>query len=140
MKLKRGKLLVDPPTSASSDIAFILIIFFLVCASVQPETGLGQNLPKAEIEPEKPNQSQNLEVSITPSSILINGNPMQLDAFRTRIATELAKKNREADKVVVVKSAPETKYEQWVAASQAIDEAGGTLTLEIEVKETITLD
>ena len=28
MKLKRGKLLVDPPSSASSDIAFILIIFF----------------------------------------------------------------------------------------------------------------
>ena len=28
MKLRRGKHMVDPPTSASSDIAFILIIFF----------------------------------------------------------------------------------------------------------------
>lgn len=140
MKLRRGNPLVDPPTSASSDIAFILIIFFLVCASVQPETGLGQNLPKAETEPEKPNQSQNIEVSITPSSILINGNPMQLEAFRGRIANELADKTSEADKVVVVKSSPETKYERWVAVSQAIDKAGGTLTLEIESRETITVD
>ena len=31
MKLKRGKMLIDPPASASSDIALILIIFFLVC-------------------------------------------------------------------------------------------------------------
>ena len=53
MKLKRGKLLVDPPTSASSDIAFILIIFFLVCASVQPETGLAQDLPQTEAKEEK---------------------------------------------------------------------------------------
>ena len=48
MKLKRGKMLIDPPASASSDIAFILIIFFLVCAAVQPETGLAQILPKTE--------------------------------------------------------------------------------------------
>ena len=40
MKLKRGKMLVDPPDCASSDIAFTLIIFFLVCAAVQPETGI----------------------------------------------------------------------------------------------------
>ena len=38
MKLQRGKVLVDPPASASSDIAFILIIFFLVCAAVHALT------------------------------------------------------------------------------------------------------
>ena len=72
MKLKRGQVLVDPPASASSDIAFILIIFFLVCASVEPETGLAQNLPQTEEKEEKRDQSQNLEVSITPSSIVLN--------------------------------------------------------------------
>ena len=140
MKLKRGKLLVDPPTSASSDIAFILIIFFLVCASVQPETGLGQTLPKAETQEEKPNQSQNLEVTITPSSITLNGNPLQIEAFRQRVTAELAKKTKEADKVVVVKSSPDTTYDRWIQVSQAIDAAGGTLTLEIENKQTITVD
>ena len=60
MKLKRGKLLVDPPASASSDIAFILIIFFLVCAAVQPETGIAQILPKTEEETEKQKQSKNI--------------------------------------------------------------------------------
>ncbi|NIP92707.1 MAG: biopolymer transporter ExbD, partial [Akkermansiaceae bacterium] len=60
-----GKLLVDPPAASSSDIAFILIIFFLVCASVQPETGLSQTLPRTEAKEEKKDQSRNLEVSIT---------------------------------------------------------------------------
>ena len=35
MKLHSNKLLAEPPAGASSDIAFILIVFF-ACASVQP--------------------------------------------------------------------------------------------------------
>ncbi|BCX49277.1 hypothetical protein HAHE_31850 [Haloferula helveola] len=140
MKLKRGQLLVDPPASSSSDIAFILIIFFLVCASVQPETGLSQSLPQTEAKEEKRDQSQNLEVSITPSSIVLNGSPLQLEQFRERIATELAKKTREVDKVVVVKSTPDTTYDRWIHVSQAIDDAGGVLTLELASERTITLE
>ena len=56
MKLPRRQLLVDPPAASSSDIAFILIIFFLVCASVQPETGMAQTLPRTEEEEDKLSQ------------------------------------------------------------------------------------
>ena len=140
MKLRRGKLLTDPPAASSSDIAFILIIFFLVCASVQPETGIAQSLPRTESKEEKKEQSKNLEVSITPSSIVLNGSPLQLPAFSQRIATALAEKQRPEDKVVVVKSAPETPYDQWIRVSQAIDQAGGVITLELTSERTITVD
>ncbi len=139
MKLKRGKMLIDPPACASSDIAFTLIIFFLVCAAVQPETGMSQALPKTESQSEKRDQSQNLEVSITPSSIVLNGNPLPIEDFRKRITSELSKKNREADRIVVVKSAPDTPYPIWLAVSQAIDQAGGILTLELETEKTINV-
>ena len=89
MKLKRGKMLVDPPASASSDIAFILIIFFLVCAAVQPETGLAQILPKTEEQVEKREQSKNIEVSITPTSIVLDGSPLQLPEFTRRLTAAL---------------------------------------------------
>lgn len=138
MKLKRGQLLIDPPGSASSDIAFILIIFFLVCASVQPEDGHDQRLPRAEPETEQPNQSKNLEVSITPNSILLNGNPLTEATFPARIARELADRKREEDRVVILKSAPQTPYTRWIAVSQVIDQAGGLLTLEVTEEKTIT--
>lgn len=137
MKLKRGKMLVDPPACASSDIAFTLIIFFLVCAAVQPETGMSQILPKTEEKSEKRDQSQNLEVSITPSSIVLNGSPLQLPEFTRRIAAELKSKTREQDRIVVVKSAPDTPYPVWIGVSRAIDLAGGILTLELESEQTI---
>ena len=67
MKLKRTKLLVEPPASATSDIAFILIVFFLVCASVEPDKGRAQVLPRAEPEPQKDKQSQTIDVELTKS-------------------------------------------------------------------------
>ena len=140
MKLNRGKMLVDPPACASSDIAFTLIIFFLVCAAVQPETGMSQALPKTESKSEKRDQSQNLEVSITPSSIVLNGSPLQLPEFTKRIQAALAEKQRGADRIVVVKSAPDTPYPTWMKVSQAIDLAGGILTLELESERTITVE
>ena len=140
MKLHRGKMLVDPPASASSDIAFILIIFFLVCAAVQPETGISQVLPRTEAKEDKRDQSKNIEVSITPTSIVLNGSPLQLPEFTKRITAALAEKQREADRIVVVKSAPDTPYPTWMKVSQAIDNAGGVLTLEMESTKTITID
>ena len=140
MKLQRGKMLIDPPASASSDIAFILIIFFLVCAAVQPETGLSQVLPKTEEKQQKSQQSKNIEVSITPSSIVLNGSPLQLPEFTTRLNQALDKKRRKEDRVVVVKSAPDTPYPTWIRVSQIIEQAGGTLTLELETKQEIRVE
>ncbi|MGD1979208.1 MAG: biopolymer transporter ExbD [Akkermansiaceae bacterium] len=140
MKLKRTKLLVDPPASASSDIAFILIIFFLVCAAVQPESGIAQVLPKTEEKTEKREQSKNLEVSITRSSIVLNGSPLQLPEFTSRLTKALAEKEREADRIVTVKSAPDTPYPLWIEVSQVIEKAGGVLTLELEADRVINVE
>lgn len=139
MKLRRGKMLVDPPDCASADIAFTLIIFFLVCAAVQPETGMPQQLPKTESKSEKRDQSQNIEVSISPTNIILNGNPMQLPEFAQNIAAALKQKSREADRIVVVKSAPQTPYPTWIHVSEAIGQAGGILTLELESERTINV-
>lgn len=137
MKLKRGQLLVDPPGSASSDIAFILIIFFLVCASVQPEDGHDQRLPRAEPQADERKQSKNLEVSITANSIVLNGAPLNEATFPARLAEELAERKREEERVVVLKSAPKTPYTRWIAVSRVIDQAGGLLTLEVAEEKSI---
>jgi biopolymer transport protein ExbD len=140
MKLKRGKLLVDPPASASSDIAFILIIFFLVCAAVQPETGIAQILPKTEEKTEKQEQSKNIEVSITPNSIILNGSPLKLNEFPLKLNAALSKKTRDEDRIVTVKSAPNTPYPLWIKISQVIEQAGGILTLELESVRIINVE
>jgi len=70
---------------------------------------------------------------------VLNGNPLQLIEFSQRIADALKAKTREADRIVVVKSAPETPYPIWIEVSQAIDQAGGIITLELESEKTINV-
>ena len=134
MRLHRErKLLVEPPAAATGDIAFILIIFFLVCASVQPDSGRRQDLPRSEEKEQKQEQSQNVEVQITRDTVILNGDPMtKVAAFQAKLAQQLAGKSTEADRVVVVKSRQDTPYHWWIRVTGAIEAAGGVITLQIE--------
>ncbi len=137
MKLRRTKLLLEPPATATSDIAFILIVFFLVCASVEPDKGRAQVLPRSEPEKEKEKQSQNLEVELTRNAVILNGNPMTPERFAEIIGLKLADKNRDADKVVAVKSRKEVPYSHWMNITGLIEDAGGVITLQMEEEQTV---
>jgi biopolymer transport protein ExbD len=138
--LRRRALLVEAPASAATDIAFILIIFFLVCASVQPDTGRQQIIPRSEEQEDKSKQSQNIEVSISPGAIVVNGNVVDAEEVRAKLKTLLAGREREADRVVVVKSARATSYERWIAVTEQIEEAGGTITLKLEKQQEVIIN
>ena len=76
MKRNRStKLLVEPPSSATGDIAFNLIVFFLVCASIQPDSGRQQEIPRSEENQEQKEELENVEVALTGNlnAISING-------------------------------------------------------------------
>ena len=54
MKVRRStKLLVEPSAVTTGDIAFNLIVFFLVCASAAPDSGRRQNIPRSETTPQQ---------------------------------------------------------------------------------------
>lgn len=140
MKMRRKKLLIEPPSSAAPDIAFILIVFFLVCASVQPETGRPQNIPKSEETPEKEQQSQNIEVSLTETTVLVNGDIVPVDQVKPKFTQLLAGKETESARVVIVKSADETPYQFWIDVTTRIEEAGGIVTLQLEQEQRVMVN
>jgi len=135
MKLRRNKLLVEPPAGASSDIAFILIVFFLVCASVQPEQGRPQEIPKTEEEPEKKEEKKNPEVVLERTRVKLNGDPLTDKAFQTRLDGLLAGKREPEDRVVMLKSKSEVSYERWIKFTGLIEKAGGIVTLQLEEEQ-----
>jgi len=133
MKIRRrNNLLVEPPHSATSDIAFILIIFFLVCASVQPDSGRNQTLPKSEEQPEKKQENKNPTVLITSDTITFLEVKMEIEKFISEMNRFLKQKKAEEDRVVILKSAPSTPYERWIEVSNIIQKAGGIITLQLE--------
>ncbi len=139
MKLRRPKYLVETPSSAMNDIAFILIVFFLVCASVEPEDGRSQVIPRSE-KNEEQQDSQSTEVGLTPATVTIDGTPYRLNEFQSRIRQILAQKKTEAERVVVLKSQADVPYEHWIAMTGIIERAGGIVTLLLEEEQTVIIN
>ena len=139
MKLRRPKYLVDPPSSSMNDIAFILIVFFLVCASVEPEDGRSQTIPSSE-KNEEQNNAQSIEVGITPSTVTINGTPYQKEQFQEKISQLLIQKETESERIVVVKSQADVSYKDWIAMTEIVEKSGGIVTLLLEEEQTIIVE
>ena len=122
-----------------NDIAFILIVFFLVCASVEPEAGRSQVIPRSE-KNEEQQASQSTEVGLTPATVTIDGTPYRLNEFQSRIRQILAQKKTEAERVVVLKSQADVPYEHWIAMTGIIERAGGIVTLLLEEEQTVIIN
>ena len=139
MKFRRStKLLVDVPAVASGDIAFNLIVFFLVCASTQPDTGRSQILPKSEqTQQQKEQQDEHLTVDLKRNAVLINGDPVKVSEIKARVKAKLAGKSRPDDRVVIVKSADDVPYHAWIEVTSQIEDAGGIITLQLEEERTV---
>lgn len=138
MRIARGnKLMIESPSVATGDIAFNLLIFFLVCASSQPESGRRQEIPRSEQQQQKSLQSDNLEINLTRLDVEINGAKIGLDRFPQRIRELLAAKPKPEDKIVVVKSAKDAPYRHWIQVTGWIEQAGGTITLQVEEEQEV---
>ena len=133
------RLLIEPPASATGDIAFNLIVFFLVCASVQPDRGRLQVLPASETVDDKTQQTENIEVQLTRTAVLVNGDAIPLARFDALIKSLIARKTSPEQKVVIVKSRPDTPYHHWIKVTAAIEDAGGMITLQLEEEREVII-
>ncbi len=124
-----------------TDLAFNLLIFFVVCASsVQEQKGKPQQVPSTQSE-NKPNEvkPQNVEVLITRTAVSLNGADVPLAQLKTKLVVLLANKTRPEDKIVEVKSAKDTPYSMWIRVTGAIEEAGGVVALQVEVDKDVVV-
>lgn len=132
--------MVEPPASATSDIAFTLIVFFLVAASVQPDTGRPQDIPNTEDKPDNPENNQNLEVSMTESTVVVNSEIITFEGLQPKLTQLLAGKKSESDRVVILKSEDDVTYQRWMDVTGVIEKAGGIVTLQLEQQQTVIVD
>jgi biopolymer transport protein ExbD len=136
-----NKLLVEPAAVATGDIAFNLIVFFLVCASVQPDSGKKQDLPRSEQTKQTEEKKQNIELALTSTKnvVQLNGDPVKFAELPRSLQRLLAGKTRPEDKVVVIKSKPDVPYDHWIAVTSLVQDLGASITIQREEERTVTV-
>jgi biopolymer transport protein ExbD len=138
---RENKLLVEPAAVATGDIAFNLIVFFLVCASTQPDNGRKQSLPASEKTKTAQTESKNIELALTRTAAVVslNGDPIKLPELRPKLMRLLEGKRNPEDKIVVVKSKSDVPYEHWIAVTSVVQDAGASITIQREEEKTVTV-
>lgn len=143
MRRNRGtkKLLIEPAAVATGDIAFNLIVFFLVCASVQPDSGKHQDLPRSEQTKQQEQKSKNIELALTRTRTVVslNGDPIKTEEFPARLRRLLEGKTRPEDRVVVVKSKSDVPYDHWIAITAVVQDQGANITIQREEERTVSV-
>ena len=122
-KIKRRFKGGEIPTSSMADIAFLLLIFFLVTTTIDIDKGLGLVLP-AEGETIEIKKKNILNCLINSSGmVLLGGESVNLKDV-SRIVKE---KLRENDKLIIsVKTHEKTHYKDYVAIIDQLKIADAT--------------
>jgi biopolymer transport protein ExbD len=138
---RQNKLLVEPASVATGDIAFNLIVFFLVCASTQPDTGRHQDLPSSEQSKQTQAELKNPELALTRSRsvVTLNGEPVKIEDLTVRLRKALEGKRRPEDRIVVLKSKSDVPYDHWITISTTVQDAGAGITIQREEIQTVTI-
>ncbi len=129
MKLKERQTTAEIPTASMADIAFLLIIFFMVTTVFSATKGLEFKLPKEEKLPNVEEQEA-VYIKVNPdSSITVDGKPMELDDILPYLQPKL---ERWPDKPIIIHTDPEAPYSAMVAVYDVLKR--GKKIIGIEVK------
>lgn len=134
---RKNKLLIEPPPAATGDIAFNLIIFFLICASVQPEKGLHMQVPSSKTVKDKQQRPESTEIVLTSNTLTLNGEPVAMQNLASAVEAKLRGKTGDSNRVVILKTKdPDTRGERWAKVLAAVKAARGIVTIQIEEVQT----
>ena len=110
-------------TSSMADIAFLLLIFFLVTTTIDMDKGLGMVLP-AEGEELEINKKNILNCLINSSgNVLLGGDPVEIRNLSKAVRQKIA----ENDKLVIsVKAHKASNYKDYIRVIDQLKQANAT--------------
>jgi biopolymer transport protein ExbD len=123
MKGKRRFKGGDIPTSSMADIAFLLLIFFLVTTTIDMDKGLGMVLP-AEGEEIEINKKNILNCLINSTgAVLLGGEPVEVKNLSRTVRQKLV----ENDKLIIsVKAHKSANYLDYIRVIDQLKMANAT--------------
>jgi biopolymer transport protein ExbD len=111
------------PTASMADIAFLLIIFFMVTAVFSATKGLDFALPKEEQQPPDTDQEEAVFIKVAPDgSLTVDCKPMELGGILDYLEPKLT---RDAEKPVILYTDPYAPYQAMIAVYDVLGSAEG---------------
>ena len=112
MRFKRTKVTDEIPTSSMADIAFLLIIYFMITMTFTATRGLDFAPPKDDDNPPVIEKEESVLIEIQPNGeLIVDQRPMRLDELIDYLKPKLV---RNPEKPVIIRPEPNAPYGRMV--------------------------
>ncbi len=125
MLRKKRSLETNIPSSSMADIAFLLLIFFLVATVIDVDTGIGMTLPElTDLEPPPVSKDRMAAVLINENNdVLLDHEPISLFQIKTTLKPRIISKidlPKKKKLIVSLKTDRKTAYNAYISALDQI--------------------
>lgn len=116
--------------SAFADIAFLLIIFFILTTTFVKKLGDRLEIPSGSADPARKQEKQ-LTINLSTTEIRYGADAKQVSMPELRAALGEANlpARKPGQRIVILDSAPDVPYERYFQVVMAVTDAGGVLAL-----------
>ena len=120
---------VDIPTASQADLAFLLLLFFLVSTIIDVDTGIGLTLPEYIEDPETVEVPKDRMAAVLINEngdVLVDGNPTSIFQVKNNLKPRIVSKielpsNKKL--IISVKTDRKTNYNAYIQALDQIKQA-----------------
>jgi biopolymer transport protein ExbD len=120
----------EPDVTSFSDIATLLIIFFILTTTFVATTGSKLEIPSGSADPSQADEKQ-VTVNLAGSRIIFGPREQEfsIEQLRAALLRENFKAKDPSKRIVIVNSKPDVTYELYYEVVMAIASADGVLAL-----------
>lgn len=131
MKIERDRKVSDEiPTSSMADIAFLLIIYFMVTTTFTATRGVDFGLPEEEDVPPEIEREESVHIKVQPGgALLVDDKPMQLDEVLEYLKPKL---ERNPTKPVIIQTDPQAAYGNMVNVLDELRQGEDKVGIEVK--------
>jgi biopolymer transport protein ExbD len=136
MKLARKpRKIGDIDVTSFSDLAFLLIIFFVLTTTFSRPMGVGITIPSRTSDPEKKSSEEVPTINVSKDVVLLNKDEVTMVELRRKLVDLKLPERVEAQRIVILESAADVPYQRYFEIVTAVAHAGGILALVETVEE-----
>lgn len=122
---------LEIPTDSVSDIAFLLIIFFILTTTLSKLSGFTAELPSADASQKQATKTDTKtpSVQLAGGKLLFNEQEVSLQTLQDRLLDLRLGSKEGEEKVVLLEAGGKVEYQTYYAAMAAISTAGGVVAI-----------
>ncbi len=123
---------VEVPTDSFGDIAFLLIIFFLLATSLMQTRGILADMPAGEKSDQAAEKTP--AIVVKEGAIVLNDKPVTLAELKRELRRMKLPAREESKRIVLLEAAGRVPYQQYFEVMTAISIEGGVIAMAKEEK------